>query len=58
MIRITKPSEGFCFLSGVEARIRLQRGFGLKKRKRKGKRSKNRKKRYGVLKQKREYINI
>ena len=58
MIRIKKPSEGFWGFLGEEAKIRLPRGFGLKKRKRKGKRSKNRKKRYGVLKQKREYINI
>jgi hypothetical protein len=46
VINIKKPREGFWFLSGEEAEIiRLQRGFELKERKRKGRWSKKKKKR-------------
>jgi len=44
VIKIKKPREGFWFLSGEVAEIiRLQRGFELKKRERKGRWSKKKK---------------
>jgi hypothetical protein len=56
VINIKKPREGFWFLSGEEAEIiRLQRGFELKKRERKGRWSKKKNERWRFEKEERRY---